>query len=262
MKHIIKAGLTGGVHMIGSYFKWIIRYSSHPEKYPLRKRYSKIKKLTAHVNKTLSVKIYSKGEENIDESRACCYFSNHYSSYDPVLFILTMNQPVAFVAKKEIYKYFILGRCFRTLEGEFLDRNDLRQSLKVMQNVQKDLTNGTKNWVIYPEGTRNKDNLSPIPDFHYGSFKAAMKAKVPIVPVATYGTFRVLKTKPEHKVYPVQISYLKPIMPEEYEKMTTEEVAKLVRDRIQKEIMYKLRPLDNELMSSLKDKKYRFNYNY
>ena len=41
--------------------------------------------------------------------------------------------------------------------------------------------------------------------------------------------------------------------------MTTEEVAKLVRSRIQKELTFNLRSKDHEEMIKLNDKKYRYN---
>ena len=88
-----------------------------------------------------------------------------------------------------------------------------------------------------------------------------MKAGVPLVPVAIYGTFRVLRTHPDHKYYSLQISYLKPIMPEVYAAMTTQEVAIMVRKMIQREIMYHLRPMDHDYMYK-KNKNYRFNAIY
>ena len=258
MKHIIKAGLTAGVDMLASYFLWIIRYSRKPKKYPLEKRYRKVARVCRHIYKSLNADIHVTGEENIPNT-AACYFPNHQSAFDALAVITILKKPTSFVCKKEIYKFFMLGRAARCLEAEFMDRDDLRQSLKVMMRVKDDLAAGNKNWVIFPEGTRNKEIISPLGEFHHGSFKPAMGAKVPIVPVAIYGTSRVLKTKPEFKRYPVQISFLKPIMPEEYEGKTTQEMAKMVQARVQAEITFKLRPTDHELMSKQKSKKYKFN---
>ena len=261
MKHIIKAGCTAGVDMMTSYFLWMIRYSRNPKKYPLEKRFKKIVRLAKHVLRRLSVDTYVTGLENIPSDTAC-FFPNHQSAFDALAILTVLKNPSSFVCKKEIYKYFMLGRAARCLEAEFMDRDDLRQSLKVMMRVKEDLAAKNKSWIIFPEGTRVKEVIGPLGDFHHGSFKPAMSAKVPIVPVAIYGTFRVLKTKPEFKRYPVQISFLKPIMPEEYEGKNTQEIAKIVQERVQAEITFKLRPTDHELMSKQKSKKYKFNLNY
>lgn len=261
MKHIIVAGCTAGVDMLTSYFLWLIRYSRKPQKYPLEKRYKKVTRLCKHVLRRLSVDLYVTGKENIP-NETVCFFPNHQSAFDALAILTTLEKPTSFVCKKEIWKFFMLGRAARTLEAEFMDREDLRQSLKVMNRVKDDLAAHTKNWIIFPEGTRNLELISPLNDFHHGSFKSAVNAKVPLVPVAMYGTSRVLKTKPEFKRYPVQIAFLKPIMPEEYAGKTTAEIAKIVQERVQSEITFKLRPLDHELMSKQKNSKYKPNLNY
>lgn len=262
MKHIIKAGARYGLNIIFGNLFYARKYAKHPEKYPLKDRYNKVKKINDNTLKHLGTSITVIGEENILNDECVCYIPNHLSNLDCMLLLATNKYPIAFVAKKEVKKMFCAGNYLGAIGGEFMDRSDLRQSLKVMQRVEKELTEKQKSWVIFAEGTRNPDNLHSLGEMHHGSFKAAMKAKAPIVPVALYGAFRVIKKRPEHKCYPLLISYLKPIRYEEYEKMTTEEMAKLVRSRIQSEIIYKLRPLDHELMSSSKDENYRFNYLY
>ena len=99
--------------------------------------------------------------------------------------------------------------------------------------------------------------MSHIP--HDSDERPAQKAKVTILPAATYGTFRVLKMHPQFKRYPVSISFLKPITPEEYADLNTSDLAELTRNMVQKEITYHLRPLDHKIMSERKEKAYKFN---
>ena len=68
-------------------------------------------------------------------------------------------------------------------------------------------------------------------EFHSGTFKCALKAKCPIVPIALVDSFRVLDEK-GCKPVKVQIHYLKPINYEEYKGMKTVELAALVKERI------------------------------
>ena len=72
-------------------------------------------------------------------------------------------------------------------------------------------------------------------EFKGGSFKAAMKAKCPIVPVALIDSYRVFNS---FWLGPVttQVHYLKPILFEEYGSLKTQEIAALVRDRINEKI--------------------------
>ena len=69
-------------------------------------------------------------------------------------------------------------------------------------------------------------------EFHGGSFRCALKAKCPIVPIAFIDSYRVLDQKGSKPVS-VQIHYLPPIPYEEYKDLKTVELAELVKSRIQ-----------------------------
>ncbi len=242
---------------IGGYLLTIKRIEKHPDKLDNPKRYKKLHRLLKRLSKDLQIDFYVEGEENIFD-QITLYTPNHLSFYDPLAFISLFDKPVTFVSKTEIEKYPVIGVCVKYLKGYFLDREDIKQSLIVMNNVQDRLTNGDQSWFIYPEGARNRDPLAKCVDFHYGSYRSAMRAGVPIVPVAVYGTFRALQLRPQYKRYPIFIKYLKPLYPEDYKDMTSKEVAKLCQDQVQREISFNLRRKDAELMSGQK-KKYKLN---
>lgn len=98
-------------------------------------------------------------------------------------------------------------------------------------DVSKEVQNG-KNYLIFAEGTRSK-NGNQIGSFKGGSFKAATKAKCPIVPVALIDSFKPFDTKTISQVT-VQVHFLEPLYYEEYKNMKTTEIAEIVHDRIQK----------------------------
>ena len=257
MGHVIKAALKLLPRLVVSYFAWILSYSGkHKDKIALETRYAKSRTLILHANKALDNDVHIFGKENIPDE-VCCFYGNHLGACDPLPIFEAMEKPVAFVAKKEVKKMPFVGRIFEACGGLFLDRSDLKQQIEIMMKVEKSLTDREMNWFIFPEGTRNKDQMARIQNFHNGSFRGAIRSRVPIVPVAIFSTFRLLKNKIKAKKYPTFVSFLKPILPEEYEGKTPEEVAKMVYSRIQKEITFRLRLLDHEYMSKIKG--YRFN---
>ena len=69
-------------------------------------------------------------------------------------------------------------------------------------------------------------------EFKGGSFKSAMNARCPIVPVALIDSFKAFDTKSIKKLT-VQIHYMKPLYYEDYKGMKSVEIAELVHDRIQ-----------------------------
>ena len=100
-------------------------------------------------------------------------------------------------------------------------------------NVANDVKNG-KMFIIFPEGTRSK-NGNQVGEFKGGSFKAATKAKCPIVPVALIDSFKPFDTN-SIKPVTVQVHFMEPLFYEEYKDMKTTEIAEVVQERIQKTI--------------------------
>jgi 1-acyl-sn-glycerol-3-phosphate acyltransferase len=258
MWHLIRAILLIAPTLIWDTFAWIFKYSNHPEKYPLDIRYKRTRKLIQKTCRVLKMDIKVEGLENVPNEVAC-YFPNHLAAVDPLPLISISETPITFVAKEEIKKMPIVGRIFTGINGLFLAREDLKQSLRIMMKVEASLKNKECNWVIYPEGTRNKDPMNTLLPFHKGTFRPAMKAQVPLVPVVSYGTFRTLNTKHSYKKYPTLVKFLPPIYPKDYEGKTTDEVASIVQSMIQKELSFSAKPNDHKVMSELNDKYYRFN---
>ena len=255
MKRFIKPALRAFFPLVNGILFDIPKHGKHPEKYDLKLRHQKMDKLFYKVSKALDAEYIILGKENIPDG-AIFYVCNHLSASDPLVFKPVIDKtPVTFVSKIENQKSKLLKNAVFAIDGLFMDRDDLRQSLKVMQKVEESLKEGNLSWCIYAEGTRALDSSSLMNDMHHGSFRPAIKAKVPIVPVASFGSNIILKEKPIYKKYPIIFSFLKPIYPEEYEGMKTEEIAKLVQSRIQKEVSFKLRMIHHQEM--LKQKKYR-----
>ena len=85
--------------------------------------------------------------------------------------------------------------------------------------------------MIFPEGTRSK-NGNALLEFKGGSFKAAMKAKSPIVPVALIDSYKSFDTGSVQKLK-VQVHFLKPMYYEEYKDLKSVEIAEEVKRRIE-----------------------------
>ena len=119
------------------------------------------------------------------------------------------------------------------MEALYMDRNDVRQSMGVINKVTEEVKNG-RNYIIFAEGTRSKDGNNLL-EFKGGSFKAATKAKCPIVPVALIDSFKPFDTNTISPVT-VQVHFLKPLLYEEYKDMKTNEIAQEVKERIEQVI--------------------------
>ena len=258
MFHYTKAVLKVVPRIITTYLFKLKKYAKNLDKYPRELRFGVMRDLSRRIVRALGGEIQVFGLENIPMDTNFCIVSNHMSMIDPLPFMINYEKPLTFVGKIELAKMPMVPTAFKSIEGEYIDRDNLRQSLKVMLRVEDDLKKHEKSWMIFPEGTRIRDQLLPVGVFHPGTFRPATKAGVPILPAAIYGSFRLLKEKPQFKKYPILVSFLKPIMPEEYAKLPTSDIADMTHEAIQREITYHLRPLDHKIMSESKDKNYRF----
>lgn len=259
MFHYSRAVLRVGPRLLGACLFTFSRWNKHLDKVPFAIRNARFRKLSKQIADALHVDLNIFGLENIPTEGNFFLVSNHMSAFDPIPFLIAIEKPTTFVGKMELEKVPLLKGALKSLDVKSMNRDDLRQSLKVMLEVEADLKKQERNWMIFPEGTRIRDQMLPVAAFHHGTFRPAQKAKVTILPAATYGTFRVLKMHPQFKRYPVSVSFLKPITPEEYAGLNTSDLAEITRNMVQKEITYHLRPLDHKIMSENKEKAYKFN---
>lgn len=203
------------------------------DKYTEEQRYRHIRMITKRANKGGRVDIISYGTESLPSKSGYMLFPNHQGLYDVMTIIATHDKPFSVVMKKELQDIFMLDKVFVGLRAIAIDRNDIRQSMEVIKEVARQVSEG-RNFLIFAEGTRSKEG-NKVGQFKGGSFKSAYKAKCPIVPVAlvdAYAPFDI----PSLKRVCVKVKYLEPIMYEEYKNMKTTEVAKLVQGRIQSAI--------------------------
>lgn len=207
----------------------LCHYAKHTDEIPEDKKYALLKKITVHANKGGRVKIDVHGQENIPREENFVFFPNHQGLFDVLSIIEASDRPFSVVAKIEVKNIFFLKQVFAIMKAKFMDRDDVRQSLKVILSVTDEVKAG-RNFLIFPEGTRSKNGNHP-GDFKGGSFKCAMNAHCPIVPVAMLNSYQAFDTNSIHPVT-VQVHFLEPLYYEDYKDMKSTEIAKVVRARI------------------------------
>ena len=216
-------------------YMWIrlCYHASHVDKYKEEQHYELLKYITHRANKGGNVTIDAYGVENIPDENGFMFFPNHQGLYDVLAILDVCPKPFSVVAKKEIANFQFLKQVFACMKAYMIDRDDIKQSLQVIIKVTNEVKKG-RNYLIFPEGTRSK-NGNELLEFKGGSFKAATKAKCPIVPVALIDSFKPFDTNTTSQVT-VQVHFLKPLYYEDYKDMNTKEIAALVRERIQNTI--------------------------
>jgi len=216
-----------------AWFK-LCHYAKHTKEYSYEEKYKHIQYILklAVTSGNIDFQVY--GSENIPEEDGMLICGNHQGMFDILAIVAAFERPLAAVLKKELANIPFLKQIIACTHSYPMDREDVRQSMKVIMGVTKEIAEG-RNFLIFPEGTRSKNGNRMLP-FHGGTFKSATKSKCTILPFALIDSFKVLDHNGVEPVT-VQLHYLKPIPYEEYKDMNTNEIAAMVHDRIENKLV-------------------------
>jgi len=204
-------------------------HAAHVDKYTDKQHNELFKYIVKRANIGGNVTIKSYGKENIPKENGFMFFPNHQGMYDVLAIIDSCPNPISVVYKIELKDIPFIKQIAKCMKAFFIDRDDVRQSMKVIIDVAQEVKKG-RNYIIFPEGTRSK-NGNHVGEFKGGSFKAATKAKCPIVPVVLIDSFKPFDSHSLKQVE-VQVHYLTPLYYNEYKDMKTTEIAEEVKRRI------------------------------
>lgn len=207
----------------------LMLYAANSSRISEEKKLILFKEIVSRANRGGNVTVISRGIDNIPKNGSFIYFPNHQGLYDVLAMLDGSPRFFSVVMKKELEHLPFLNLIFRIMGAYSIDREDVRQSMKVIQKVSQEVKEG-KNFLIFPEGTRSKE-ANVLGDFKGGSFKSATKARCPIIPVCIRDAYKVFDTGSTAPVT-VEVKYLKPLCYKEYKDMKTTEIAEKVEMRI------------------------------
>lgn len=229
MNRILRMVLRNIFYVPGAFIK-LCRYAKHTDKYSKEESYAHIHDIMKHALKESNVDLTVTGLENLPQEGGFMMYANHQGMFDIVAIAATCHIPIAAVLKKELKDVPLLKQIMICTGSYPMDREDVRQSLRVIQAVTQEVKEGRR-FIIFPEGTRSK-NGNVMGDFHAGSFRCALKSKCPIVPICYIDCFKPLDQKGSAPLK-AQMHYLPVIPYEEYKDLDTVALAALVKERIQ-----------------------------
>lgn len=212
-----------------------MRYcADHPEKYSEKQRYSLVQQCIGYMNKSGKITTEAYGIENLPESGGYMMYPNHQGKYDVLGIITTHKEPCSFVMDKNKSHTMLVREICDLVQGKRLEKDNPRQGITIINQVAKEVANGRR-YILFPEGGYRFNNKNKLYDFKAGCFKIALKSKVPIVPVVLIDSYKVFNS---FHFGPIKtyVYYLEPINYEEYKNLKTQEIADLVKSRIESKI--------------------------
>lgn len=145
------------------------------------------------------------GVENLPAEGGYVLYANHQGKYDALGIMDAHKKPCTVMMDAKRSKMIIVDQFITLIDGCRIDKTDIKSQV---------------------EATRNA-----IKEFMPGAFKCAVRANCPIVPVLLVDSYKPFEINSLRRVK-TQVHFLPAIYPEEYEGLTTDQIAKLVRNRI------------------------------
>jgi 1-acyl-sn-glycerol-3-phosphate acyltransferase len=125
------------------------------------------------------------GAENVPRVGGMILASNHVSAVDPPFLGSSLNRPLYYMAKKELFSVFLLGPLIRKVNAfpvdrAIFDKSALQRSLEILKNGG--------GLIMFPEGTRSKNG--ELGKAKPGIGMLARSALAPIIPAHIHNSRR------------------------------------------------------------------------
>jgi 1-acyl-sn-glycerol-3-phosphate acyltransferase len=114
---------------------------------------------------------------------------NHRSHYDIPLSFVSLPGSIRMLTKKELFTIPIWGKGMKAAEFISIDRKNLEQALKDLDEARKLMQSGIVLWVA-PEGSRSR--TGKLGEFKKGGFMLALQTGAIIIPVGINGSETIL----------------------------------------------------------------------
>ena len=130
-------------------------------------------------------------EEPIDWTKTYIICPNHTSNLDiTAMTILVKNNNHCFMGKEALLGNFVTRLFFKTVDIP-VNRESKMSSYRAFKKASDALAGGIS-VIIFPEGRIHNQYPPQLHDFKNGPFRLAIDLKIPIIPVSSADTWKVL----------------------------------------------------------------------
>ncbi|MGD0296208.1 MAG: lysophospholipid acyltransferase family protein [Bryobacteraceae bacterium] len=158
---------------------------------PTRRRQNAVERAWARALLAVSgVKVKIEGLEKITNDGSYVFVSNHLSYMDTPVALASIPVRFRFLAKRGLFQIPFLGWHLGRAGHIRVPREDARAAVKTMTLAAQVVRDEGISLLIFPEGGRSR--TGEMRDFKEGAAYIAIKAGVPLVPIALKGTREVL----------------------------------------------------------------------
>lgn len=136
------------------------------------------------------VKVEVEGLENVQGIERCVFASNHVSYMDTPVMLAYIPVQFFFLAKSELFKIPFMGWHLSRAGHVSVPLDDPKASLRTLGHAAKHVKDSGVALLFFPEGGRSE--TGELQEFKDGAAYVAIKAQVPLVPMALLGIRDIL----------------------------------------------------------------------
>jgi 1-acyl-sn-glycerol-3-phosphate acyltransferase len=129
-------------------------------------------------------------EVPIDRTKTYIICPNHTSNLDISATSLLVKNDFSFMGKDELTEGIVTRLFFRTIDIP-VNRDSKMSSFRAFKKAMEKLQNGTT-MIVFPEGGIADDYPPVLHSFKNGPFRLAIESGIPIIPVTSLNTWKVL----------------------------------------------------------------------
>lgn len=204
------------------------------EPYDEEEAYDYARHIISLMQKTGGIRTKGFGMEQLPQEGGYMLYPNHQGKYDAYGIVSQHKQPCSVVMDEAKSHVIFIRELLDLIRGKRMDINDTRQALTIITEMTKEVQEGRR-FILFPQGGYTKDQKNTMGEFKPGCFKISLRSKTPIVPVVLWDSYKVYNT---WQLRPVttEVHFLQPIPYEEFAGMKTQEIADMVKARIQEKL--------------------------
>jgi 1-acyl-sn-glycerol-3-phosphate acyltransferase len=177
------------------------------------------------------VRVKASGLENISPSGSYVFVANHLSYMDTPVVLANIPVQFRFLAKSGLFQIPLMGTHLSRAGHIPVPRDDARGAVKTMNMAAQVMRARGVSLLIFPEGGRSE--TGDLASFKEGAAYIAIRAGVPLVPIALKGTREVLPFGSGHvRSGPVTMRVGEPIPTDQAQLRDRGRITAELRDRI------------------------------
>jgi 1-acyl-sn-glycerol-3-phosphate acyltransferase len=166
--------------------------------------------------------------ERLPRTGGVLLVSNHQSYLDPPIATVALRRPVAFMARRSLFRNPVFGRLIHSLNAFPINREG--RDTQAMREALRRLRGGEV-LLVFPEGTRTRDGR--VGSMRGGVSLLAKRAGVAVTPMAVDGAFEAMpRDGGGFRFVRLTAGYGRTIPAEEVARLSKEALQERVRDEI------------------------------